>query len=405
MKRTQHAVVDDWQGQYDESAIRDWAIGVRDQLQADSVSIGFIFITPHFFEQAKEILEIVRVNARVPLLVGCSTVSLVVGAYEKENVQGISLALYHFPEAELKAFHYRQHHVELNGGPHPWIERSGVSPAETGGWITFADPFNIDVEAWLKDWNQAYPGTPLLGGLATGFFPEHRSQVYLNGEAFEEGGVAVSFGGGVRIQGMVSQGCTPIGHPWLVTRTERNMIVEISGRPACESLVQTIDRLSEMDRDKLRGNLFIGLVVDEYLEEFRRGDFLIRNLIGVDQQTGKIAVGAIPRVGQTIQFQRRDCETARDDLLLSLSRVKELLGETVIYGGCLATCNGRGSHLFRMPNHDTREICSRLENMSGLTGFFCNGEFGPVGPRNFLHGYTASLALFVAEDSLGSSPT
>jgi small ligand-binding sensory domain FIST len=396
MKRTQHGVVDFWQGQYDESAVREWAIGVREQLEAESVSIGIIFMTPHFFEQAADILELVRVNAQVPLLVGCSSVSLVVGAYERENLQGISLSLFHFPECDLKAFHYCQHHVELNRGAQPWIERSGVSPEESGGWMTFADPFNIDAEAWLKDWNAAYPGVPLLGGLATGFFPEHRSQVYLNGEVYESGGVAVSFGGGVRLLGMVSQGCTPIGHPWLITRTERNMIVEISGKPACEALVKTIDRLSEMDRDKLRGNLFIGLVVDEYLEEFQRGDFLIRNLIGVDQQKGHIAVGAIPRVGQTVQFQRRDCETAREDLLLSLKRAQENIDGLTVYGGCLAACNGRGSHLFKSPHHDAREISSRISELPALTGFFCNGEFGPVGPKNFLHGYTASLALFVS---------
>jgi small ligand-binding sensory domain FIST len=195
---------------------------------------------------------------------------------------------------------------------------------------------------------------------------------------------------------MVSQGCTPIGRPWLITRTERNMIVEISGKPACEALVETIDRLSEMDRDKLRGNLFIGLVVDEYLEEFQRGDFLIRNLIGVDQQKGNIAVGAIPRVGQTVQFQRRDCETAREDLLLSLKRAQESIDDLTVYGGCLAACNGRGSHLFKSPHHDAREISSRISKLPALTGFFCNGEFGPVGPKNFLHGYTASLALFVS---------
>ena len=148
----------------------------------------------------------------------------------------------------------------------------------------------------------AWPQAPILGGLATGEHHNQRTQVYLNGEVYEEGGVALSVGGEVALCSVVSQGCTPIGDTWTITRAENNVIHEIGNRPAYEVLVETFESLSEPEKKKTKGNLFVGMVVNEYLEEFHRGDFLIRNLIGADPNNGAIAVGALPRTGQTLQF-------------------------------------------------------------------------------------------------------
>ena len=159
-------------------------------------------------------------------------------------------------------------------------------------------------------------------------------------------------------------------------------------------MAETVNRLSAEDQRKTRGNLFIGLVVNEYLDEFHRGDFLVRNLLGGDQRSGILAVGALPRAGQTIQFQRRDAAAATEDMNELLAHTKEQLAGAQVYGGCLCCCNGRGQNLFGSPNHDAQTIQQQLGPL-GLAGFFCNGEIGPVGEKNFLHGYTASLALFV----------
>jgi small ligand-binding sensory domain FIST len=159
-------------------------------------------------------------------------------------------------------------------------------------------------------------------------------------------------------------------------------------------LAETYNNLSPEDQKQARGNLFVGLVVNEYLDEFHRGDFLIRNLMGADPNTGTIAVGAYPRPGQTMQFQCRAASTGTEDITVLLERMKQRLSGKTIYGGCLCSCNGRGQHLFGQPNHDARHVQEHLGPL-GLAGFFCNGEIGPVGEKNFLHGYTASLALFV----------
>jgi len=163
-------------------------------------------------------------------------------------------------------------------------------------------------------------------------------------------------------------------------------------------LVETYNNLSAGEKKKTQGNLFVGLVMNEYMEDFHRGDFLIRNLIGADPRTGALAVGAWPRTGQTVQFQRRDAEAATEDLVVMLERAKLEAGEQTLLGGCLCCCNGRGQRLFGQAHHDAGLVQARLGPM-GLAGFFCNGEIGPVGDKSFLHGYTASLALFVADDS------
>ena len=206
--------------------------------------------------------------------------------------------------------------------------------------------------------------------------------------------MAVAVGGGVALAGVISQGCTPIGEAWTLTRVEQNLIRHIANRPAYAVLAETVQQLPPEEQRKVQGNLHIGLVVNEYLESFQRGDFLVRNLLGGDPNSGVLAVGAQPRMGQTIQFQRRDAAAASEDLNEMLARAKKNLAGTEIYGGCLFCCNGRGKNLFGRTSHDTKLVQAHF-GPTGIAGIFCNGEIGPVGEKNFLHGFTASLALFV----------
>lgn len=383
-----------WEGGFDEAGLQAWASDLNRRFGGGDVSLGLVFMTPQFFDHAEEVLEIIRVHARVPVLIGCSGTSLVCNDEEHEGTCGISLALYDLPGAELTPTHFEQSQLELYPAPESWHELTGVSPAQARGWLAFLDPFHLDSERWVQTWNDAYPGAPVLGGLASGVFPEPLTQVYLNGEVFEEGGVAVGVGGAVEVLGIISQGCTPIGDTWTITSVEQNIVRSIGNRPAYQVLVDTVQGLSAKEQLKARGNLFAGLVINEYLEEFHRGDFLVRNLLGADAASGSIAVGALPRMGQTLQFQRRDADAATEDMKELLNRARKGTIGRRILGGCLCTCNGRGSHLFGAPHHDAGLIQEQLGRIA-LTGFFCNGEIGPIGSKNFLHGYTASLGLFV----------
>lgn len=383
-----------WPGKFDEAGLTTWARQLRERLNAPQVSLGVVFMTPQFFPNAAEVLELLRLHARVPLLVGCSGKWLIAGDEELEENAGLVLGLYHLPGAKLRACHFTQKEVEEANGPGYWHAETGVGPEESNGWLAFADPFHMDCEAWLRQWNEAYAQRPILGGLASGEPTEASTQVYLNGDVFDEGAVGVSVSGSVKLEGVISQGCTPIGDTWTITRSDRNVIWQIANRRAYDVLAETFNNLPPDEQRKAQGNLLIGLVVNEYLEDFHRGDFLIRNLMAADPNSGAIAVGAFPRVGQTIQFQRRDALTGTEDITVTLDREKRKLAGQQILGGILCSCNGRGKRLFKRPNHDASHVQDMLGRF-GMVGFFCNGEIGPVGEKSFLHGFTASLALFV----------
>lgn len=392
--QNKHSVTGHWQGELDEGQLRAWAEKLRGQLTAPRVDLGVVFLTPHYFEEAAGLLEIIRVHAQVPLLVGCSSCSLIAGAREYEDETGFVLGLYSLPGATLNAVRFTQEQVEESTGPAYWHIENGIAPEQTNGWLCFADPFHLDCESWLRSWNEAYPFLPILGGIASGDPSVHETQIYLNGDVFSEGGVAVSIGGDVMPESVISQGCNPIGETWTITKVDKNVIHEIGNRPAYEVLAETFAGLSPKQQKQAQGNLFVGLVVNEYLDDFRRGDFLIRNLLGVDPDAGTVSVGAYPRPGQTLQFQCRAASTSSEDMVSLLRRAKQRFLGRPIYGGVLCSCNGRGQQLFGEPNHDALHVQDELGPL-GLSGFFCNGEIGPVGTKNFLHGYTASLALFV----------
>ena len=389
-----YSVAQHFQGPFDDQALCEWAAGLRAQLQAPQVTLGLVFMAPAWFEHAAETLEVLRMHARIPLLVGCSGAGLISGGEEIETNPGLSVGLYHLPGAKLKACHLTQANVEACGSTHYWPDHTGVSPGGTHAWLVFADPYRMDCEGWLRTWSESYASLPVTGGLASGTHAQQATQLYLDGEVFEEGVVAVSVGGDVTVEGLLSQGCTPIGDTWTITRAERNFIMQIANRPAYAVLADTFNKLTPQEQQKARGNLLVGLVTNEYQDEFHRGDFLIRNLLGADPASGMLAVGAFPRTGQTMQFQRRDAQSSTEDLKVVLDQARARLAGRPIYGGCLCSCNGRGKTLFSESNHDARLVQEHVGPI-GLTGFFCNGEIGPVGSRSFLHGYSAALGLFV----------
>ena len=383
-----------WSDGMDETGLADWARRLRSRLRAPGVSLGLVFMSPNFFPHAQQVLEILRLHAQIPLLVGCSSNGLICNAEEIEAAGGLVLALYSLPGAKLTPVRFTQEQVEAASGNNFWASETGVTVDKVNGWLTFIEPYQFEAEPWLRSWQQDYPGVPIFGGLATGTAAEPMAQVYLDGEVYQDGGVAIAVGGEVEITGVVSQGCTPIGEAWTLTRVNQNLIQHIGNRPAYTVLSETVSQLPPAEQQQARGNLFIGLVVNEYLEDFHRGDFLVRTLLGGDPNSGILAVHALPRAGQTIQFQRRDAAGATQEMNELLRQTAEKLSDRTIYGACLFSCNGRGRNLFGRPNHDSSLVDAHFDS-PGLAGFFANGEIGPVSGKNFLHSYTASLALFV----------
>jgi small ligand-binding sensory domain FIST len=361
-------------------------------------SCAVVFATTDYQEHLPDFLELIQLHGHAPLVVGCSGTGLIGTNMEAERASGFSLLLLHLPNTTLTPFTFSERDVEESSGPGFWQMESGADADAVDAWIVLGDPMRLDLDRWLHDWNIAYPGVPSLGGLASGGARGNETFVFRNREILEGGGVALGLRGGVRLHPLVSQGCTPVGEPHPVTGAEGNVITTLGMRPAYEVLQETFAALPDTVRARAQGNLFAGLATSEYIDEFKRGDFLIRNILGADPTSGAVAIGAVPRVGQTLQFQLRDGETADDDL-------RELTEDAHAKGirpfaSLLFSCTGRGRGLFGVENHDAKSLGKTFGSLPGA-GFFCNGEIGPVGATNFVHGYTASAALLCDEESTG----
>ncbi len=370
---------------FEETRVRAVAEEMRAELgHAPTVALAFLSAgyTPHL----AEFQEVVAVHGHAAMLCGCTGSGLIGTAREAEMTEGFSLLFLHVPEGCVRAVPLTQAEVETSVGDAFWRAKAGSSPA---AWLAFANPFRFDADTWLREWNSAFPGTPVLGGLAGG--PRGEEDVTVFGPAIGDTSDALAVAlDGVRIETVVSQGCRPIGEPLPITRADEHLLFELGSRPAYQVLEQAFNTLGDADKQRARGNLFAGLAVDEYKEQFSRGDFLVRNILGADPATGAVVVGAMPRTGQTMQYQLRDAASA-DEELKTLLAPFAARGEKPL-ASLLFCCNGRGKNLFGAPDHDAKAVVNAL-GAAPSAGFFCNGEIGPVGGSNFLHGYTASIGL------------
>ncbi|MGH2671757.1 MAG: FIST signal transduction protein, partial [Actinomycetota bacterium] len=254
--------------------------------------------------------------------------------------------------------------------------------------LLIGDPFSFPTDLLLEHLNERVPGTVVMGGMASGGTAAGETRLFLDDRVMDHGAVGVRLPG-TRIRPIVSQGCRPVGNAYTVTQAEGNVVQGLGGRPPLERLRELVAMLPPGDRELLGRGLHVGRVIDEYKAEPGRGDFLVRGVVGVDQQSGAMAVGDEIEVGETIRFHVRDAESADEDLRTLLEREAEPAA-----GALLFTCNGRGSRLFSVPDHDA-SLVSKMLGGPPLAGFNCAGEIGPVGGKNFLHGFTASVALLV----------
>ena len=366
--------------------------------------VAFLFASEAYAEHFSEMVRWVRKETGAATLVGCSGQGIIGSAQELEGVPALSLLTLALPRAKLHAVHFTQEMIEDCASPHTWHQQLGITPDEVNAWLIFADPFQMDAERLIDGLAEAYPGRPMLGGLASGDTAERRTFIFLNDDVFDEGGVGLAIGGAYTILPLVSQGCEPIGEPWTITKVRGNLIETISNRPAYDLLIETLQDLpAEMQR-RARYNLLVGLAADEYRDSFPRGSFLIRPLVGVERERRGLAIGAFPKVGQTIQFQLRDAAAADRDLIELLEEARASLSANKPVAGVLCSCNGRGIGMFGTHDHDAGVVARQLGPLP-LAGLFCNGEIGPIGMRPFLHGFTASLALVVRKSVAAIDPS
>jgi small ligand-binding sensory domain FIST len=360
------------------------------QTTFDAADVGFLFYTPHHRDQLEEMAEKILLEYEPAALIGCSCEGVIGGEREIERAPGLALLMGTMPGARIHPFHIATDDWrEVIASETKLRESMGIGP-ETRGVIGFGDPWTTPLNQFLQAMDAHAPQAPLVGGFASGARAPGENRL-LNGDSVREDGfVGVSISGDVEMLTVVSQGCKPIGQPMVITKGRENIIEQLGGRPSMTVLREMIDTLSEGDRELLRNGLLIGRAISEYREKFGRGDFLVRNLAGADQESGAVQVADYVRVGQTVQFHVRDAVCADEDLSLMLA--EDRIGKPPA-GGLLFSCNGRGTNLFDQPNHDIRVAHEKMPR-APIAGFFAAGEIGPVGGKNFIHGHTASFALF-----------
>lgn len=371
-----------------EAAARDLADDIEAKLQAAPIDLACVFFSSHHSRQAALLANILANRLQPRCMIGCSGEGVIAGSEELETAPAVALWTAHLPDVALEpvrlTFSPVQDQVNVSGWPEP-----GSADA---CFLLLADPFTTPMQDVLAMLEHRYPGTAALGGLTGGGQDAGENRLLLQEGVFDNGLVGVRVSGPLEIRPIISQGCRPIGDRFVVTKAEHNLIHELGGVPALERLQGIFESLGADDRRRAHRALHIGIVIDEQRNRFERGDFLVRNLVGADQSTGAVAIGDVVQEGQTVQFHLRDAQAATEDLNLLLAEDRARHRNPPL-GALLFSCCGRGQGLFGRLHHDSETVTHRLGAIP-LAGFFAQGEIGPVGRRNFLHGYTASLAIF-----------
>jgi small ligand-binding sensory domain FIST len=359
--------------------------------------LAIVFASGNHLGMAKWLLSEVHDRLEPRALIGCGAGGTVANGSELEETPGVVVWGASLPGAELETMHLTAERdaegFRLLGLPETLTEVApGAEAAADESLIALCDPFSFPAEELLAAIERSRPQVPVLGGLASASYAGG-AMMLRDGEVHADGAVGVRLRG-VEVLPCVSQGAGPVGPEMTITSAEANVIGQLAGKPAMERIGEVISALPEHERELAASGVLVGLVIDENRPEYERGDFLVRPIIGADRESGAIAIGESVRVGQTVRLQVRDAASADEDLREALRAQAQALGPEGAAGALLFTCNGRGSHMFEVPDHDAAAIEDYLG--APTAGFFCAGEIGPVGGRNFLHGFTATMAVFPA---------
>ena len=375
--------------EYDvDRAAADLVDQIRAQTDAPDLGFAMVFFSANFASVAPAGADRLYTALNPHVLIGCTCEGVIGKEQEIENKAAVTLVAARMPGVHLVSFSFNVDDWETLEDATRFRALVGA-PEETRLIVIIADPFTTPSDALLDAFNAHYAGIPLIGGMASGAQRPGGNALMLNDRAFASGAVGVALAGDFEIDIIVSQGCRPFGRTLTVTEADENVITSLEGEPPLKHIQNLVAQLSEDDQALLKNGLFVGRAI-ETGRALGRGDFLIRSLLGVDRQSGAIGVGDTIRAGETIQFHLRDQRTAEEDLELLLT--PQAL-DSPASGALLFSCNGRGTRLYDHPNGDIATIQSILGGVN-LAGFFAAGEIGPVGGKNFLHGHTASMALF-----------
>jgi len=381
-----------------EAAFDEAVAAAQRQLSGAKPDLVVLFLSAHHAQQYAHVPETIAAAFGGALLVGCSAGGVIGGGKEIEQRPGLSLSAAVLPDVRLAPFHIDANAM-LEGNASIALDAViAVQPDTRPHFLLLADPFTFDAETFLRPLDHSYPGSQKIGGLASGASQPGGNALFLGSDLHRSGLIGIALSGNIDVDTVVAQGCRPIGQPMFITKCQDNVLWELDGEPALKVLQELYEQLAPADQELLRHSLFLGIVMTEHQQEYRQGDFLIRNIVGMDGERGALAIGAHLMENSVVQFHLRDAQTSGQDVDQLLSRYAGAPRIAQPRGALLFSCLGRGAYLYGEPDYDTNVFRRHLGDVP-LGGFFCNGEIGPVHGTTFLHGYTSSFGLFRRRDS------
>ncbi|MDT7042451.1 FIST signal transduction protein [Candidatus Nitronereus thalassa] len=377
-----------------DDVVSDLSQSIKDALGTEKVDLMFVFFSIHYGDEdrAEALVRQLWETVDPEVMLGCMGEGIISPTEEYEGNSVVSVWVANLPNVRMLPMHLQFNEDEGTHTTEGWPVAL-QSTTERPTFLLFADPFSTPIESVFSDIEESCPGASAIGGVASGGSDLGENRMVYNGRIVTEGMTGVALWGPVSVRTLVSQGCKPIGERFVVTKAERNIIYELGGAPTLQRLQATLDKLGINGGRQAARALQIGIAFDEHRERLDQGDFLIRGIIGADQSSGGLAISDLIEEGQTVQFHLRDAKAASEELNLMLAKDQVEFPNKTPKGALLFTCNGRGRQFFAEPHHDVRAIQKRAEGLP-IAGFFAAGEIGPVGGKNFIHGYTASVALF-----------
>ena len=378
------------------AALSECVVSVRATLGDNDADLAVVFASSEYASDYANLPEMVaEMLGQQVIVLGCSGGGIIGGGSEVEQEPAVSLTAASLPGVNIHPMRLEGDSLpSLDAGPDEWHESLGVSPGDDPQFVLLADPMSFPAQNLLLGMDYAYPAAAKIGGLASAGQGARQNGLFLGHEYHDSGAVGVALSGNIVVETVVAQGCRPIGQPMRITRSDRNFLVELDGEQPINVLRGIFQQSDQKDRELMQHSLFLGVVMDALIDRPQQGDFLIRNVMGMDQRSGVLAIGEMLKEGQLVQFHLRDADTSADDLSAVLERYAIDNRENPAHGALLFSCLGRGKYLYGRPNHDTEVFHQKVGVGVPLGGFFCNGEIGPVSGTTFLHGYTSSFGIF-----------
>ncbi len=363
------------------------AAKVAADLAGENIDVVVVFASGAHLAAPEATLEGVHEELAPDVLIGCGAGGIVGDGREIEGGTAVTVWAASFDEGEVSTFHAEVTEVEDG------LSVSGVPDLRgAGGAILLPDPYSFPTDAVLAELHDRAPGVPVLGGVSSARTLRGQAALFLGEEVVSGGAIGVRFDG-IELLPCVSQGATPIGPELTITAGEGRIIQELAGRPALAALRAVIEELGDAEREILAEGMLLGIVVEQGQPDYVHGDFLVRSVLGGDPEHGTIAVGAPIQAGQVVRVHARDASSADRDLHEALGLRRQALGSDAPAGALMFTCNGRGRGMFGVADHDASTLTAELGAIP-TAGFFAAGEIGPVGGESFLHGFTATVAVF-----------